>query len=301
LRLAALLAQYLYQQKRLDLPGLGTFIMEQTMTEEVETSRHGRTVQTEQIRFEHDPSVKESPALITFISAQTGKIKALASADLDSHLEIIQQFLNIGKPFSFEGIGNLVKVRAGEYQFSPGPLIPELKKEAAPKETAIPAEEVPEDYNYKNIFYPKQVKAGWKKPMAVFLLVAGLVLAIWGGYVVYKRTMAKKEKQEKNEPTAPVEIAARDTSVTVQKDTLATPVNNSVTPAGNYKFILENSTAPRALTRYNKLRSYQWNVQLETKDSVNYKIYMVLPVTAADTTKVLDSLSMLTGKKVYIE
>ena len=35
-------------------------------------------------------------------NAQTGKIKALASADLESYLELAQQFLNIGKPYLLE-------------------------------------------------------------------------------------------------------------------------------------------------------------------------------------------------------
>ena len=300
MRLAALLAQYLYQHKRLDLPGLGTFIMVPTPYEEGESARHARSAPAEQIRFEPDPSAKESSELIAFISAQTGKIKALASADLDSHLEIIQQFLNIGKPFSFEGIGNLVKIRPGEYEFHPGQLIPELKKEQVIKETTV-SEEAPEDYNYKNIFYPKQVKAGWKKPLAVFLLVAGLALAIWGGYAVYKRTMANKEKNESNDTAPSREVSGLDTTVNLPKDSPAATVNKTVVPAGNYKFILETSNPERAQSRFNKLKTYQWNVQLETIDSNNWKIFMLLPVAAMDTTRIKDSLSMLTGKKVYIE
>lgn len=300
MRLAALLAQYLYQHKKLDLPGLGTFTMVPTPYEESESLRHARSAPAEQIKFEPNPSAKESPELIAFISSQTGKIKALASADLESHLEIIQQFLNIGKPFSFEGIGNLVKIRAGEYEFYQGQLIPELKKEQVTKE-AIIAEEAPEVYNYKNIFYPKQVKAGWKKPAAVILLVSGLALAIWGGYAVYKRTMANKQNQEnKTEPT--VEVVQND-STPAMKDSLSstsTPTA-AVMPAGNYKFILEASNPERAQSRFNKLKTYQWNVQLETTDTANWKIYMVLPASAADTMRIKDSLSMLTGKKVYIE
>jgi len=40
-------------------------------------------------------------------------------------------------------------------------------------------------------------------------------------------------------------------------------------------------------------------VQLETTDSIQYQLYMLLPVS--DTSKTLDSLKMLTGRKVHIE
>ena len=40
---------------------------------------------------------------------------------------------------------------------------------------------------------------------------------------------------------------------------------------------------------------------METKDSVSFTLYMLLPVTAADTSRVLDSLSRLNGKRVRIE
>jgi hypothetical protein len=40
---------------------------------------------------------------------------------------------------------------------------------------------------------------------------------------------------------------------------------------------------------------------METADSVSFKLYLLLPMTNADTTHILDSLTAFTGKKVYIE
>jgi hypothetical protein len=95
-----------------------------------------------------------------------------------------------------------------------------------------------------------------------------------------------------------------DTSVAsnIKKDSNRINQNTVVTaPAGTYKFVLETSDKERALARYNTLKTYQWNVQLETKDSISYKIFMLLPATTLDTTRLLDSLSMLTGRRVFIE
>ena len=57
------------------------------------------------VRFESKPFLKDTPDLIAFIAEKTGKMRALAAADLDSHLVLAEEFLNIGKPFAFEGIG----------------------------------------------------------------------------------------------------------------------------------------------------------------------------------------------------
>lgn len=298
MRLAPLLAQYLYLHKRLELPGLGIFTMQPTAAAEPENSRHSKTGIHEEIIFENKPSIKESPELVNFITSQTGKIKALAAADLNSHLELAHQFLNIGKPFSLEGIGSIEKIRSGEFVFSPGPLSPELKKEHTVREhePTVQVEDNPSDYDYKNIFYPKQVRSKWKKPVAIFLLVAGLVFAIWGGYTVYKKTKAKKDN-----PTVqkkPVENIPSETT-TVVKDNVVSVPDKSVIPAGTFKFVLENSNASRAFPRFSRLKTFQWNVQMETSDSINFKIFMLLP--ASDTTRIIDSLSMLTGRKVYIE
>src|SRR4051812_17926013 len=95
-KITTLLTQYLYTNHRLDLPGIGSFLLDASAIAQAENTKQ-RSVITEGISFENNPSIKEVPALIAFISAQSGKQKALAASDLDSHLELAQQFLNIGK------------------------------------------------------------------------------------------------------------------------------------------------------------------------------------------------------------
>ena len=65
----------------------------------------------------------EDNALISFIAQQTGKIKPLATADLDSYVILSKQFLNIGKPLTIEGIGTIQKNQQGDYEFIPGIFI----------------------------------------------------------------------------------------------------------------------------------------------------------------------------------
>ena len=109
----------------MDLPGLGSFRLDP------QTNNTEDSAVLEGVSFENDPLARQSPELVAFISAETGKMKALAAADLDSHLELAQQFLNIGKPFMFEGIGSLAKQRNGEYTFAAGPVLPGIDNAAS--------------------------------------------------------------------------------------------------------------------------------------------------------------------------
>ena len=309
MKVAPLLAEYLYAHRRLDLPGLGTFLLDPSVTIEQEHGKQNKASQLEGVSFESNPGIKESPELIQFISSRTGKIKALASADLESHLGLAMQFLNIGKPFLFEGIGSLSRIRSREYDFIPGQAILPTVKEVHAKEAPDRAEGSANDY--KSVFYQKKAKANWKKPAAALLLVGGLVLAIWGGYTVYKRKSKDSNSPVKNDDgeakkANPAEtVIVEDTAKYFRKDSAAPvpPVTTpaTVTPAGSYKFVLETSPAKRALARFSRLKTFQWNVHMETKDSLAFKIYMMLPAMPADTARLIDSLSRLNGKRVYIE
>ena len=298
MKLAPLLLQYLITHKRLDLPGIGSFLLHETAYPEPEQHKHDKQAAVENLSFENNTAVKISPDLIQFIAAQTGTIKALASADLESYLMQAQQFLNIGNPFLFEGIGILEKLKSGEFALIPGSGIHEKTKEYVPaeKKDSPASEEFRNDY--KKIFYSGKVKMKWGNPIVIILVIAGLAFAVWGGYFIYKKTISKnKPVAEDNNKTG--EIVPVMDSVMFQKDSAVIPVSN--TTAGMKKFILEVCNAKRAYERYGKLKAFLWNVQLETKDSVTYKLFMVLPASAGDSSHIIDSLSLLNGRRVYIE
>lgn len=293
MKLATLLTQYLYNNQRLDLPGIGSFLLDKSAMDALENSKQ-RSAVLEGISFESKPSLTESPDLIAFISAQTGKMKALASADLDSHVQLALQFLNIGKPFTFEGIGTLVKVKQKEFEFIPISVSTDKVKELQQKEVARPREEG--GTSYESFLTKPKVKQDWSRPLVALLIVAGLGLAIWGGYTISKRSGSTTNR------TA---AAAVDQTVLVTDATQAPAVDSTTAPApiassNIYKYVLEISPEKRAMKRYKQLRTNLWDVKLETNDSVQYKLYLMLPASS-DTTRVLDSLMVMTGKRVYIE
>ncbi|MBC7947062.1 MAG: hypothetical protein H7Y42_04220 [Chitinophagaceae bacterium] len=293
LKLAYLLAQYLYTNKRLDLPGIGTFLLDPTVTIEPENSKQRSSI-TEGISFKNNPAIQDSPELISFISTTSGKMKALAIADLASHLELAHQFLNIGKPFLFDGIGNLVKMRAGEFEFTPGTMITDKIMETGDKEVHGLTRKETVDAKYQAYLATPTMKTPWRKPVIALLIICGIGLAIWGGYTIATRNSESDEAlTEAIENTTPLIDTTQATSLLMAS-------NQKTEPTDSYKYVLEVAKERRAFRRFNQLKENQWEVKIETADSVQYKLYMLLPATS-DTTRVLDSLTVMTGKKVYIE
>ncbi|MGB3008532.1 MAG: hypothetical protein WBC06_18595 [Chitinophagaceae bacterium] len=305
MKIAPLLAQYLYSRKHLELPGIGVFLLDSSFNPEPEHTKNAKPSIIEGISFEYNTLVRESPDLIQFISDNTGKIKPLASADLDSHLELAKQFINIGKPFLFEGIGSLSKVQSGGLAFNPGFLITEKLTEyhQTGNSSAIDSDEPATDY--KNIFRVKKEKTNWKKPTIVLLLLAGIVLAIWGGYMIYKGSTTKDELTSQEADEKAETLKTTDTQTINKTDTSAinTPIN-TIIPSGNYKFIVETANKERGLKRFNTLKGYGLDILMETTDSLNFKLFFILPSSIADTTRIIDSLRKIytpAGNTAYIE
>ena len=294
MKIATLLTQYLYTNHRLDLPGIGSFLLDPSALPSLENSKQ-RSAVLDGISFQSNPSIKNSPELIAYISSTTGKIKALATADLESHLELAQQFLNIGKPFHFEGIGTVTKDRKGEFEFFPDMLAAEKLKEISGSASSRQKEEGSKKYE-SFLSEPKPVRS-WRMPVIGMLILAGLGLAIWGGYAISKKAKGKTE-----EP-----VTENVASSLINADTIKTAIDSANLPLTkpvlppSYKYILEVAQSKRAFKRYNQLRTNMWEVKLETADSVQYKLVLLLPSMNADTTRVLDSLTAMTGKRVYIE
>ncbi len=304
MKLTTAIAQYLYVHKRLDIAGIGSFILDPSalVNLEAENSKNQKNPVVEGVSFENNPSVKESPELVAFISSQTGKMKALAAADLSSHVELMQQFLNIGKPFMLEGIGSLVKMKSGEFVFTPGTLVTEKLKDIPSKSETGEVADKSFSSTYEPFLHKEKAKTAWRKPVAVLLVLAGIGFAVWGGYTLYKKNEAKADEPVAQQPATVQKTADTIPPANTAAVTAPPALNNqpAPTPAGNYKFVLETSGTKRAFERFSKLKVFQWPVQMETKDSLEYTLYMLLPASASDTTRLLDSLTRLNGKRVII-
>jgi hypothetical protein len=165
--------------------------------------------------------------------------------------------------------------------------MPEKLKDFRPKETTSGSHEASSS-RYESFLSSPKVNFGWRRPVVALLILAGIALAIWGGYTISR----KAATEDTTDITTPLQEPPKDTTTTVQPE-LPKP--------GNYnKYVLQVSKKQTAMRRYAQLRTNQWDVQLETRDSILYKLYMLIP-SSSDSTRVLDSLTVMTGKKVYIE
>ena len=279
----SLLAQYLYQHKKLNLPGIGTFEADASYGLQEEGDK---PKSPEGIRYRNVRVLQPDDELIDFIKANTGKMKPLAVSDLEDYVALGKQFLNIGKPFYIEGIGTLKLTKEGKYEFTPGAYVTtKLEDPSFEKSENRTAGEYRED----QLRYERN-NGNIKKTILVVGILATLALVGWAGYYLYTANSGNENAvaiPDENSSEAQV----RDTmNTSAVNDSLAN-AKNAATSTGSYKFIVERTTKARAMKRYNDLKSFGSKIQYETTDSVNYRLFYSLPATAADTTRIRDSIN----------
>jgi len=274
LKISPLLAQFLFTNKQLSLAGLGRFTLDDSGG----------------IIFKHDASVKEDAELVSFIAENTGKMKSLVSGDLDSNLELARQFLNIGKPYLFEGIGTLSKNKYGTIEFVQNNISTEKNKENTGDGRDKTSTTENSFTDYEEMFSPRKTRTPATKRIVTWLVaIAGLSLAVFGGYIVYTKTKNKKEPlAAKKEETR--QVPSTDT-IPKTRDSLQV-ITKPVDSSGMYRFVIEKAARRRAFSRYAHLREIKVNVKMDTKDSVLFNLFFVLPATPADTARIRDSLQI---------
>lgn len=244
--------------------------------------------------------MKEDAELVSFIAENTGKMKSLVAADLESNLELARQFLNIGKPYLFEGIGTLSKNKSGNYDFVQSNISTEKNRDGAGESRDMTSTTENSFTDYEEMFSPKKPKGpATRKILTWFVAIAGLSLAVFGGYFVYNRTKNKKDAIVKEQENL---IKPQLDSIPKTTDTfqaIAKPVDSS----GTYRFVIEKAARQRAFTRYANLRKIKVDVKMDTKDSILFNLFFVLPATPADTARIRDSLQIRysTRSKTVVE
>ncbi|HEY2720228.1 MAG TPA: hypothetical protein VGI82_00800 [Chitinophagaceae bacterium] len=305
MKLAALLAQYLYDQKKLELTGIGRFLLDTSARRNTDAQHL-----SEGITFENDTSPKENSSLVEYISKETGKMKALASSDLNSYVELATQFLNIGKPFQIEGIGTLVKHKNGQLEFTADHLLIDKVKDTGIKELSATSISDESLTTYESLRPHAERSSGFKKISVGFLVALTIALIIYLGYRTYK-TNSSQSTEERSSTTEAVPASDTTKYVSATSKVDASTAMNPKTPSGikttggNYHFVVEVASKKRAYYRFNMLRKNNVPIQIGTADSINYKLYFTLAATPADTARINDSLTIwypaINHKKTYAE
>ncbi|WP_126974263.1 hypothetical protein [Gynurincola endophyticus] len=276
MKISVLVAQYLYDHHLLELPGLGVFKVE---NDSKSTTDHhsSKEAESRNITFQGKKITQLSPELIEYIRLKTGKLRPLAEADVVSYLEDAKAFLNLGKPFHLEGIGTLLYLNDGKLQFTMG--APILEKIESKSINTI--EEKAKDYSKAQ---PVQIPV--KAILFGFIGIITLA-AVW--WLVGLFMKAKNTPSEVTQTPVVEQVQIVDTAA-LRRDSIALALAKE--NEGKYKFVMEvTDRKTRALRRFAQVNELNPRIKMETGDSVTYKIFVVLPATERDTTRIKDSLN----------
>ena len=290
-----LIVQYLYSNKKVTLQDIGVF----NITSEIiipEDSDKDIVLPANTIQFVYDPKAPVDDGLVAFIMESTRKIKPLAYSDLESFIILNKQFLNIGKPLVFEGMGTLQKTQGGDYAFTQA-ATSHVTTEELPK---IITEKLKEKISFAT---PQKEKNGAGNKNVLWLLFAVIIVL---GTVAAIFFFNKNKADEKT--LASTENAVTDTLPVVKKDTVlrqnvsVPPVTNALKDSNTFFVVIKEytdfATAEKSLKRY---LSFGNKVELTTKDSVIYKLRVPFTKPLNDTVRVKDSLSKFFQSKAYVE
>jgi hypothetical protein len=306
LKIPLLLVEYLYKNRKMALPGLGIFTLDESVVLPEENDRTLLSMPNA-VQFQNANIAAADKELISFIVENTGKIKPLAISDLDSYLNLGTEMLNIGKPFHLEGIGTITKNRSGKFDFTPG-------------EYTVFKENTPAPNHDKKKLYPSGKKQLNTPPsiqnrniLKVAALIAALIIVGLGGWMMYKKnnpgvtgnnsdssSVVQTQKPSANDSLAAVSAARRDSIKNATKDSgqRSMVYGQPLT----YKFvILITYNKPHALRRYKQLIGFDLKAHLYQKDSTFFKVYFQFPALAKDTIQIKDSLRKQFAHEVTIE
>lgn len=303
------LAAYLYEYKSLTLEGIGNFTLDIKAQVPGEQEK-GIYYPIEGLEFTYNPRSRTDEKLIIFLVKRLGKIEPLIRSDVEYYLSHIKQFLNIGNPYTIEGIGTLHKTNYGTFEFTPGSFLPA-------KEHLTPQRE------HANHNYPVKSKSSAGR-VFIIIILAAFALSVLGGigwgifYFIKHQPTGTNVTQAKES----IDTIAKENDTAIKKNATRTvnenltkplqervATNKTDTATGNlvsYKMIFEiTKSGERAHTRttqLNNLHSYTQYDSIPVNDSVAYyRLFLVMKIHAADTTHVKDSLKTFFGKSIYAE
>jgi hypothetical protein len=305
LKITHFLVQYLHQNKKMQLQGIGEFTLDNFYENPFEGEKGKIKVPDNSIRFSPSKKTGEDGGLIDYISQQTKKIRPLAASDLEDYLNIGKQLLNVSKQFYIEGLGTLLLNDYGNLEFLQGHEV------FAPLNTEITnlAKSKVEDRSAEIDFEKYTGTAGsgntLRKLLVLLAFAAGLFIIGWIGWYFFQQWQNSK-KEELNETTDNIKpvlnAPSTDSSASqVQKDTAVTLSAQNAPEDAAYYIVIETAKRQRAEYRYNDLIKMGYNVSLGTKDSITFKLYTTINRSLSDTTKTMDSLSRFFGRKVYLD
>ena len=282
MKLGRVIGLYLLQHHRVSLPGFGIILHDEQAAVIGQNGEVSESFADGSLTFIPDPKAILEEHLLEFISGETGKMKSLARSDVDSFLQFGLELINISKPFHLEGIGTLQKNSKNQLEFIQSTEL--LPQDPFSRSSSTPGT------RKKRINAPSSDSIRkWGLGVLVILLILAVAMGIrWFINRPVTEEITPAETQTANQ------VMAADTLQASMK-----PMASSNTE--QFGVVLERSGRQRAFKRFEDLKEWGHNVRMVTKDSVTYKLYILINAPLRDTAKHRDSLRVFFNRRVWVE
>ncbi|HRH50421.1 MAG TPA: hypothetical protein PLP23_16810 [Panacibacter sp.] len=282
-----LIADYLSEKKSVSFEKIGTLSFSDN-TIEAEPAIPKGTLQ-----FSYDKKAITDPGLIEYIAQRTNKNKGLILSDLESYIELMRQFINIGKPYEMEAVGVFKLAKSNEYEFTPYDFAAsaEDQKGARKQYTAGSSSLVTKNKSNRSALML----------LAMLIVMAILVVIGWGTYKLFTTRSSSDDGKDTLVSAVPFSdtVATTNTGGLI-KDTTSLIRNDTA----DYKFIFENTVseirAHKRTEQLNNLGNVSGFDSLLTDTGRIYQLYLKLRLHYADTARAKDSIQKYLQKPIKI-
>jgi len=216
----------------------------------------------------------------------------LAVSDIESHLQLARQLMNIGKPYEVEGLGIFVMQRDGSVVLNAGhyavPFADNAGQPARLKERTEQQEKTEAEASGGSL------GTGVRKALIAIVIIAALGIA---GWFIWSKMVNEK-------PSEVIDtIPAADTT---QQNTIVPIQDSLVQQAPAIDTIPSWRAYFRTFSGKDRLNSMQRiyaksNPAIETTDSTTFRMYIVIQSPVADTAFKSDSLSKVFLRPITLE
>lgn len=300
------------------LQGIGVLTIDNYYQNPFENEKGSQRLPDGLILFKQDTKTPEDDGLVAFIAKKSGKIKPLASADLDSFITNGKQLLYISKPFVIESLGTLYRNNNNVITFEQNAFVSLSGEEPAPrKKTLAATEEQAGAVNFDPNYLRPTPPAGnsTRKILIWGAAILGIAIIAWVAYIFLQQPV-KVYPYPKTEPGSAATLDTSlpdppDTTAAFSNPSLAIPTDSGAvasapsitdtTRNSSYRLVLETAGRARAFKRYADLREWGHKVVMSTTDSVTFKLYIPMSGPLSDTTRNRDSLTRFFGRRATIE
>jgi hypothetical protein len=277
------------------IPTIGEFTLDKAI--QANEAKDGEEFfPTEGISFTYNKYATVEPVFVKFIKELLPKPISLIESDIEDYALQITDWLNIGKPYTINGIGTLTKLHDGAIEFSVGK--PKIENIADIVASIAQKENTYESLVAKN---KKSVELNLKKLLAIFGSLILLAIVVWLGIFLYKKRFVHATKPVVVDT---VKAPVRNPIQTNLQPHKESTTNIVTTDTVRYKMYFLASKykekADKLFEYWSKLEKINRD-ELIVNDTMRYRLFFYKKAVPKDTAILKDKLAIYFKHAIDIE